>query len=186
MSARWWPPTGMTSIPWTSSSQAGTLARTCVPEKEGVDILHPSSRPQIATSTSASPARTLVTARRRGSGVASHAFERLQVFGYQRTWHDCGRMHVRIRAVYPCVESRRSASKHSSAHRFVFGMHVRPTAGTSCKCASSLSQYKQERRGTLTSGRGTTSSTFLGLLQAPSDRSVGTCMAQRPSHSFLR
>ena len=71
-----------------------------------------------------------------------------------------------------------------NAHRFF--RYVRSIAGTSCKCASSLSQYKTERLGKLTSGKGTTSSTFLGLLQVPFDRSFGTCIAQRPGHSFLR
>lgn len=39
-------------------------------------------------------------------------------------------------------------------------------AGTSCKCASKLNIHQKDRLNTLTSGSGSTSSTFLGLLQA--------------------
>lgn len=39
-------------------------------------------------------------------------------------------------------------------------------AGTSCKCASSLNMHRGKMLNQITSGRGSTSSTFVGLLQA--------------------
>jgi hypothetical protein len=58
-------------------------------------------------------------------------------------------------------------------------------AGTSCKCASTLNKHRMERRNTLSSGQGSTSSTFVGLLRAPLAGALVRTVRTLLSHSNL-